>query len=630
MSSSSRAKVAFNRQTSHYGLLIQQEKYLLKYVFRQHCYLKTVERSLTSSVEEGYFLSFFDALNRSIRALPVEKLSNLDIITFESVSIPQESGYLFGWLKDEDSFGLVFLNACQVGDVLHQTTFFELLPDNFLLPFPASDQVLFLPLQSILSAAVSENPFKIIRPKDIVLFQAADTSPSVSSTSITVPEPKLERQDNGEIPSISSSSEHLSDTSPLSQSSETCESISNSNIGLKRNYQIMSQDTHSPDSSSTSSETSTFLQRAKNPRKEVALVSPAQTELLKELDSTSTLVNQMTTLSDEIETDHENSTSNCDRSSNTFLPTPTTLVPPALPKRNGITLPTIEEILASYQITCENMPNVNSNTFPKFSGKIPSYIPDNIMNFQEYAGKERTEFNDRWFEAQPFWKVFWQKKNPILESYVIPRFLTFRYSKLIPQIQNLDFFYFKDMMTHLAKYNCLSSSPKELWKDLQGQGWKSVKVTIPPRDPNEKKKEEIYYRYVPAKEFIVRYTKGFHEFHSFRALMDYISRFPYLMENDQELMKTLKIHRWVIHESGNTILYKEQWKSVGDMRKLFWTFPHLFFHHYIQSDEDKDRLLLSIGLPSEYADTNPNDASVFPRNRTYSDLLWTKPKPTCT
>lgn len=32
------------------------------------------------------------------------------------------------------------------------------------------------------------------------------------------------------------------------------------------------------------------------------------------------------------------------------------------------------------------------------------------------------------------------------------------------------------------------------------------------------------------------------------------------------------------------------------MRKLFWTFPHLFFHHYILSDEDKDRLLLSIGL----------------------------------
>lgn len=251
--------------------------------------------------------------------------------------------------------------------------------------------MLFLPLQSILSAAVSENPFKIIKPKDIVLFQVADTSPSVSSTSITVPEPKLERQDNGEIPSISSSNEHLSDTSPLSQSSETCESISSSNIGLKRNYQIMSQDTHSPDSSSTSSETSTFLQRAKNPRKEVALVSPAQTELLKDLNSTSTLVNQMTnannevSLSDEIETDHENSTSNYDRSSNTFLPTPTTLVPPALPKRNGITLPTIEEILASYQITCENMPNVNSNMFPKFSGKIPSYIPDNIMNFQEYA-----------------------------------------------------------------------------------------------------------------------------------------------------------------------------------------------------------------------------------------------------
>ncbi len=80
------------------------------------------------------------------------------------------------------------------------------------------------------------------------------------------------------------------------------------------------------------------------------------------------------------------------------------------------------------------------------------------------------------------------------------------------------------MMTHLVKYNCLSSSPKELWKDLQGQGWKSVKITIPPRDPSEKKKEEVYFRYVPAKEFIARYTKGFHEFHSFRALMDYISR----------------------------------------------------------------------------------------------------------
>lgn len=38
-----------------------------------------------------------------------------------------------------------------------------------------------------------------------------------------------------------------------------------------------------------------------------------------------------------------------------------------------------------------------------------------------------------------------------------------------------------------------------------------------------------------------------------------MDRFPYLMENDQELMKTLKMHRWIIHESGNTILYKEQW-----------------------------------------------------------------------
>ncbi len=136
---SSRAKLAFNRQTSHYGLLIQQEKYLLKYIFRQHCYLKTVERSLTSSIEEGYFLSFFDALNRGISVLPIEKLSNLDIITSETVSIPQENGYLFGWLKDEDSFGLVFLNAWQVGDVLHQTAFFELLPVSLHYPFFLSD-----------------------------------------------------------------------------------------------------------------------------------------------------------------------------------------------------------------------------------------------------------------------------------------------------------------------------------------------------------------------------------------------------------------------------------------------------------------------------------------------------------
>ncbi len=252
--------------------------------------------------------------------------------------------------------------------------------------------MLFLPLQTILSTVIPENPFKIIQPKDTVLFQSAGISPSVSSTSFTVPEPKIERQDKGEIPSISLLNEHLSDTSPLSQSSETCESSSGvSNSGVKRNYQIMSQDTNSPDSISTSSESSTFLQRAKNPRKEVALVSPAQTELLKELGLTSTQANEMKNpnsevcLSDEIETDHENSTSNCEKSSNIFLPTPTTLVAPALPKRNGITLPTIEEILATYQITCENMPNVNSNMFPKFSGKIPSYIPDTIMNFQEYA-----------------------------------------------------------------------------------------------------------------------------------------------------------------------------------------------------------------------------------------------------
>eukprot|EP01040_Poterioochromonas_malhamensis_P012139 gene12139-13274_t len=292
-------------------------------------------------------------------------------------------------------------------------------------------------------------------------------------------------------------------------------------------------------------------------------------------------------------------------------------------------LPTIEEILSKYGITAETMGSVTSEQFPPFTSSLPSYVPDTSENFTLSTmfgdSKEfnRRDFNSKWSETlKRFWTCTHPSGDHMKESYFVARFMTFSYShKVLPPIQNLDFFYLKDMLTHVREHACLSMNggddedyADDLWTLLMSFGWK------------EKERENhvtgrcFYYSH--ASRYVSKLTMGFHMFHSFRAMSEYVQRFPYPLQPDIQLITSLQRLGWEVDSSKNEVRHLNQWKSLEEMRRIFWSFPHLYFLPRIKPI-DEDRVLLSIGLPKEYAQLHDERAATFPpkKNRTFSRLL---------
>ncbi len=123
-----------NQETKEYGIIITHAKYLITSVYRNNCFLQNDELPLPPTSNEidvsVYFLSFKEALNRSIRAVPIEKQQKLQRL--KEVSADQiNDNQLYIGLKidgEDRQFGLAFTKPSQIGDLLVRTKYFHLLP----------------------------------------------------------------------------------------------------------------------------------------------------------------------------------------------------------------------------------------------------------------------------------------------------------------------------------------------------------------------------------------------------------------------------------------------------------------------------------------------------------------------
>lgn len=142
-------------------------------------------------------------------------------------------------------------------------------------------------------------------------------------------------------------------------------------------------------------------------------------------------------------------------------------------------------------------------------------------------------------------------------------------------VQNLDFFHTREVMeAHLVENPCLTEDWAGLWERLQEQGWRRLE------DPHTQKTVCYYYdvrfsyvRGVSAAKAAATATSihGLREkgllpgqqlFVSKLATIQYLARFPYLLQEDSVFLETLARLGWEV----DTDAQKVGWEyTVTDM-----------------------------------------------------------------
>ena len=110
-------------------------------------------------------------------------------------------------------------------------------------------------------------------------------------------------------------------------------------------------------------------------------------------------------------------------------------------------------------------------------------------------------------------------------------------------ILNLQCFSHDSMCIHLARNPVITEEWKDLWPKLQDHGWRAVDVK------NEKysidglhEATKIVYAHMP--EEVDCPQPGVHVFASKIAVVRFVARFPYLLQDDTELVETLLRVGW--------------------------------------------------------------------------------------
>lgn len=99
---------------------------------------------------------------------------------------------------------------------------------------------------------------------------------------------------------------------------------------------------------------------------------------------------------------------------------------------------------------------------------------------------------------------------------------------------------------HLTQNPCLLQTWQELWRRLQNHGWRAIELASHhPLMIDELNPEDHRVAYVYAPENLsVTYEAGAHVFTSKSAVIQYIARFPYLLQEESCLAQTLLRHHW--------------------------------------------------------------------------------------
>jgi hypothetical protein len=141
----------------------------------------------------------------------------------------------------------------------------------------------------------------------------------------------------------------------------------------------------------------------------------------------------------------------------------------------------------------------------------------------------------------------------------------------------------------------------------------------------EKKGKVCYsaYIYKPAKE---RFTLGLHQFNNYKSLLQFISRFPFPLQDDEVFANTLKLHGWKIDN-------KKKWSVEGkdhgsydlkSLRKEIWLHPSLLFQN-ISPSLSVDTIMNYIRVPKDEAEikeaiSSPPQSTHKPKKMPLEDI----------
>ncbi len=215
--------------------------------------------------------------------------------------------------------------------------------------------------------------------------------------------------------------------------------------------------------------------------------------------------------------------------------------------------------------------------------------------------------NDRWSQYWSALKsVGWHLKEfkhdeiVYMEMYISPLSVTTVKSAFENGIENLNYFVSKNAMMDLIDSNHCYDSDFKLWEILQKHGWVSTPVTFKEAkgilkqvDPQIEFSEAMVkdsklftYKYVPPASKKNAWTPiiGLHIFNNYVALLQYISRFPYLLQDDKTLATTLEKQQWTKARKDVYMFTPFGSKnaiemSIGDIRHELWQRPALLYQN---------------------------------------------------
>eukprot|EP01034_Spumella_vulgaris_P024231 gene24231-30550_t len=182
------------------------------------------------------------------------------------------------------------------------------------------------------------------------------------------------------------------------------------------------------------------------------------------------------------------------------------------------------------------------------------------------------------------WSVAWHQST---ELYVTP-FSAFAGSssnvqdaQLLTRIENLQYFSTKDaFLAHIQAHPWLYDKFPRLWERMLLAGWERVDA---PHATIEK--PSSIYQFGRMTEGFSR-VLGVHQFVSMHSVMQYIARFPFLLQDDEAFCATLQRHHWEqSSEKPDSFQWVDSegvssWMAVGLIKQHLWVSPHLLVQFY--------------------------------------------------
>lgn len=165
-------------------------------------------------------------------------------------------------------------------------------------------------------------------------------------------------------------------------------------------------------------------------------------------------------------------------------------------------------------------------------------------------------------------------------------------------IENLSFFHTKAACyEHFLKNPCLSFETEgEMIKLLEKHGWLE-------EDKTDKKGKHSHtvYSYEPAKDRKQQDRLGLHLFNNYSALVRFVSRFPFPLQDDETFAQTVRDHGWINKNKKWSAEGHDGSFTLPQLRKEIWLNPALLFQK-ISPHVSPNDIMPFIRVPKEDAE----------------------------